>query len=200
VLAGPLRGLIALTALGDQAFDFPSLLLSVGIFLFDFTRHEAETDSVFQASLSIERLDKRGGMLYVEYNTYDMKGIPMKAKPLFGEFFKQKRIGINFTLREFCRRFDFDPGNISKLERGMLPPPESKEKLEEYAHALGLKKGTDDWYQFFDFAAASKGVIPHELMEDEELVKSLPIIFRSFRSKRVSKKIVADLIEKLRKT
>jgi transcriptional regulator with XRE-family HTH domain len=124
----------------------------------------------------------------------------MKTKPLFGDFFKLKRIEKGFTLREFCRKFNLDPGNISKLERGMLPPPESKEKLGEYARALGLKKGSDEWYQFFDLAAASKGVIPHELLENEELVKSLPIIFRTFRSKRVSKKNVDDLIEKLRKT
>lgn len=123
----------------------------------------------------------------------------MKTKPLFGEFFKQKRIEKSYTLREFCRRFRFDPGNISKLERGLLPPPDSQEKLKEYAHALGLKFGGDDWYQFFDLAAASKGVIPHELLEDEELVKSLPIIFRTFRSKKVSKKTVKDLIERLRK-
>lgn len=124
----------------------------------------------------------------------------MKVKPLFGEYFKQKRIEKGFTLREFCRRFALDPGNISKLERGMLPPPESKEKLEEYGRALGLQSGTDEWYQFFDLAAASKGIIPHELLEDEELIKSLPIIFRTFRSRRVSKKTVDDLIEKLRKT
>ena len=124
----------------------------------------------------------------------------MKAKPLFGEYFKKKRIEKGFTLREFCRRFDLDPGNISKLERGMLSPPESEEKLDEYASALGLKNGTDEWYQFFDLAAASKGVIPRELMEDEELVKSLPIIFRTFRSKRISKMTVVDLIERLRKT
>ena len=42
MIAGPLRGLITLTALGDQAFAFPPLLLSVGIFLFDFTRHEED--------------------------------------------------------------------------------------------------------------------------------------------------------------
>ncbi len=124
----------------------------------------------------------------------------MKAKPLFGEYFKQKRIEKGFTLREFCRKFDLDPGNISKLERGMLPPPESKAKLEEYASALGLRNGTDEWYQFFDLAAACKGVIPRELMEDKELIKSLPIIFRTFRSKKVSKKAVADLIERLKKT
>jgi len=124
----------------------------------------------------------------------------MKTKPLFGEYFKQKRIEQGWTLREFCRRFGLDPGNISKLERGMLPPPESQEKLEEYARAFGFERGSDDWYQFFDLAAASKGVIPRELLEDEELVKSLPIIFRTFRSRKVSKKTVKDLVEKLRKT
>lgn len=124
----------------------------------------------------------------------------MKAKPQFGEFFKERRIEKGYTLREFCRKFGLDAGNISKLERGMLPPPESPEKLEEYARALDLIKGTDDWYQLFDLAAASKGIIPQELMDNEELVKSLPIIFRTFRSKRVSKKTVEDLIEKLKKT
>ncbi|MBE3042282.1 helix-turn-helix transcriptional regulator [Candidatus Bathyarchaeota archaeon] len=124
----------------------------------------------------------------------------MKAKPLFGEYFKKKRIEKGFTLREFCRKYDFDPGNLSKLERGMLPPPKSKEKLEEYASALGFRNGTDEWSQFFDLAAACKGVIPRELMENEELVKSLPIIFRTFRSKRISKMTVVDLIERLKKT
>ena len=145
-------------------------------------------------------LDKRGHVLYFNNNINDLKGPPMKARPLFGDYFKQKRIEKGYTLREFCRRFDLDPGNISKLERGMLPPPESKEKLEQYARALGLKNGTDEWYQFFDLAAACKGVIPHELLEDEELVKSLPIIFRTFRSKKVSKKTVDELIKKLKKT
>jgi len=124
----------------------------------------------------------------------------MKAKPLFGDYFKQKRIEKGCTLREFCRRFGLDPGNISKMERGMLPPPESKEKMEEYASYLDIKKGTDDWYQFFDLAAASKGVIPSEFLDDEELVKSLPIIFRTFRNKKVSKKAVEDLIARLKKT
>jgi len=124
----------------------------------------------------------------------------MPTKPLFGDFFKEKRIQRGFTLREFCRKFGFDPGNISKLERGQLPPPEAKQKLEEYASALGLMRGSDDWFQFFDLAAACKGVIPRELLEDEELVRNLPVIFRTFRNKKISKKSVEDLIDKLRKT
>jgi transcriptional regulator with XRE-family HTH domain len=148
----------------------------------------------------IKRLDKRGRVLYFIYNNDEEKGSHMKARPLFGVYFKQKRIEKGYTLREFCRRFDLDPGNISKLERGMLPPPDSKEKMEEYATYLNIKRGTDDWYQFFDLAAASKGIIPREFLADDELMRSLPIIFRTFRSKKVSKKAVEDLVERLKKT
>ncbi|MDW7762059.1 MAG: helix-turn-helix transcriptional regulator [Acidobacteriota bacterium] len=124
----------------------------------------------------------------------------MKTTPLFGEFFKQKRIEKGYTLREFCRMFNLDPGNISKLERGLLPPPESREKLDEYASRLGLETGTTDWYQFFDLAAASRGRIPKEFLNDEEVIKSLPVIFRTFRNKKMTEKAVAELVEKLRKT
>lgn len=138
--------------------------------------------------------------MYFVYNGCGERERDMKTTPLFGDFFKQKRIDKGFTLREFCRTFGLDPGNISKLERGMLPPPESNEKLEEYASYLGLKRGAEDWYQFFDLAAASKGRIPKEFLDDEELVRSLPVIFRTFRSKRVTKQTVEALLERLRKT
>jgi transcriptional regulator with XRE-family HTH domain len=51
----------------------------------------------------------------------------------FGAFFKEMRIGQEMTLRHFCERHGYDPGNISKLERGLLPPPQSEAKLTEYA-------------------------------------------------------------------
>ena len=35
----------------------------------------------------------------------------------FGEFFKQKRIVLGMTLRQFCAENGLDPGNISKIER-----------------------------------------------------------------------------------
>jgi transcriptional regulator with XRE-family HTH domain len=123
----------------------------------------------------------------------------MKPKALFGEFFKAKRIEKGLTLRKFCKKFGLDPGNISKMERGLLKPPDSKEKLEEYASYFGLEKGSDDWYEFFDLAAACKGAIPEEFLESEELVKSLPIIFRTIRGKRVSSKLLDELIERIRK-
>lgn len=119
-------------------------------------------------------------------------------KELFGEFFKAKRIEKCITLRNFCRTYHLDPGNISKIERGILPPPRSKEKLEKYAEYLGIPKGTDDWLDFFDRAAACNGELPHEFLKDDELVKKLPLIFRTIRDKKVSQKTLDELVDLIR--
>ncbi|MBC7349702.1 MAG: helix-turn-helix transcriptional regulator [Candidatus Aminicenantes bacterium] len=124
----------------------------------------------------------------------------MAIKTTFGEYFKAKRIEKGFTLREFCKKYGLDPGNISKLERGLLPPPASREKLEEYATFLGLKKGSDEWLEFFDRAAASRGELPKDFLDDDEVLKALPIIFRTIRGKKVSREMLNELIDKIRRT
>ena len=58
----------------------------------------------------------------------------------FGEFFKQKRISLGKTLRQFYQEHDLDPGNTSKMERGILPAPAAEEKLKEYAKYLNIKR------------------------------------------------------------
>src|SRR3989338_11644970 len=105
----------------------------------------------------------------------------MKTSAVFGEFFKAKRQALGLTLREFCLKHELDPGNLSRLERGLLPPPQDREVLEKYAKCLALKSGSDDWYAFFDLAAAAKGRLPAELLEDKELVAKLPLVFRTLR-------------------
>jgi len=124
----------------------------------------------------------------------------MAIKTTFGEYFKAKRIEKGFTLREFCKKYGLDPGNISKLERGLLPPPASREKLEEYATFLGLKRGNDEWLEFFDRAAASRGELPKDFLDDDEVLKALPIIFRTIRGKKVSREMLNELIDKIRRT
>ncbi len=103
------------------------------------------------------------------------------------------------TLRQFCEKFGFDGGNISKLERGLLPPPHSRPKLEQYAEALGLRKGTAPWYEFFDLAAASRGQIPEEILSNENLVRKLPLLFRTLRGEKVPEEKLDELIETIRK-
>lgn len=124
----------------------------------------------------------------------------MPTKVTFGEFFKQKRIGLKKTLRQFCLENKLDPGNISKLERGLLSPPQGSDKLEEYAGYLHIKKGSDDWYKFFDLARIEAGRIPEELLKDDAVVASLPILFRTLRGQKISEKKLDELVQLIRKS
>jgi len=121
----------------------------------------------------------------------------MKYSSAFGEFFKAKRQALGLTLREFCLKHRLDPGNMSRLERGLLAPPQGRDRLEEYAKCLGLKRGNGDWHTFFDLAAVSKGRIPAKLMEDEDLVAKLPLIFRALQGKHFTHKRLNDLVKKV---
>ena len=60
---------------------------------------------------------------------------------MFGEFVRDRRLARDLTLRDFCRRIGEDPSNWSKVERGILPPPQSIEKLNLLAKVLAIKKG-----------------------------------------------------------
>ena len=116
----------------------------------------------------------------------------------FGESFKERRIALGKTLRQFCQENGLDPGNISRLERSLLPPPQSREVLESYAKHLKLKKGSDDWYEFFDLAATGAGRIPQEILEDEELMEKLPILFRTLRGQKVPGEQLDELVRRIR--
>lgn len=116
----------------------------------------------------------------------------------FGAFFREKRLALGVSLREFCLRHGLDPGNLSKLERGRLAPPQH-EKLDEYARLLGLTEGSDDWYQFFDLAAAEAGRIPADILNDQEVAEKLPILFRTLRGQRIPDEQLDELAEKLKR-
>jgi transcriptional regulator with XRE-family HTH domain len=117
----------------------------------------------------------------------------------FSAMLKKLRLEKGLTLREFCLSNKIDPGNYSKLERGLFPPPESSEKIEQYALALGLKPGSDGWIELFDLAAAERGQIPNDIMSDEEVVARLPVLFRTMRGKPFSSDKLNKLIKKIRK-
>lgn len=121
------------------------------------------------------------------------------SRNAFGALLKQLRIKLKLTLREFCNEHGFDPGNYSRLERGVFNPPRDREKLTRYAEALGLCPGEDDWLEFFDTAAASRGEIPQDLLSDDEVVAKLPILFRTLRAKPISPDRLDELVEKIRK-
>lgn len=120
-------------------------------------------------------------------------------KRTFGSYFKELRVGRKSTLRQFCRAHRYDPGNISKLERGLLPSPDSDVKLAEYAKALGVRRGSDSWYEFFDLAWTARGKLPPEVLHKRDVVARLPLLFRTLRGHKVSEQKLNELIAMIRR-
>jgi len=121
-----------------------------------------------------------------------------KRLETFGAFLKAKRVELGLTLRKFCLMHELDPGNISKMERGKLPPPQNEQKLKEYAKMLKIKKGSDDWQTFFDLAAAEAGRVPADLLSDKEVLAKLPALFRTMRGQQVTDKELEELIRMIK--
>jgi len=118
----------------------------------------------------------------------------------FGGLVKSLRQARGLTLRAFCQQQGFDPGNVSRLERGLVPPPHDDEKLAQYAAALGLSADSPKWQVFFDRAAAARGELPKDLLADEEVVEKLPLLFRTLRGTAVPPDQLDDLVEKVRRS
>lgn len=117
----------------------------------------------------------------------------------FGNFFKERRISLGITLRQFCEKHGFDPGNISKLERGLFAAPQSGEKLEEYAKALELKQGSTEWIEFFDLAAISSRNWDVMKLKDDRLVDRLPLLFRTLDNKELTAEKLDEIIELIKR-
>lgn len=118
----------------------------------------------------------------------------------FGELLKELRMRAGLSLREFCLRNQIDPGNYSRVERGVFRPPQNREMLEKYALALGLSDGSDEWLQLFDLAAAGRGKIPEDIMSDDELADKLPVLFRTVRGTQVSSEKLNEFVEMIRRS
>ncbi|MGH9894186.1 MAG: helix-turn-helix domain-containing protein [bacterium] len=117
----------------------------------------------------------------------------------FGEFIRLRRATLRLSLRSFAEKAELDPGNASRMERGRVAPPASADVLDRIASALELRRGSPEYQQLIDLAAAAKGRIPQDLLSDEEVASRLPILFRTLRSKPLSSEQLEKLIESIRR-
>jgi transcriptional regulator with XRE-family HTH domain len=112
----------------------------------------------------------------------------------FGELLKELRMKQNLSLRDVCKKVNYDPSNWSKIERGLISPPSEKVVLGQWANALGLSKESKEYYEFIDQANIAQGIIPDYIMQEKDLVKALPAFFRTVRNEKPTKKEIDDLI------
>lgn len=117
---------------------------------------------------------------------------------MFGEFIKSLRNERDMGLREFCRRLSIDASNWSKIERGVLAPPQNIDKLDQIAEVLNISKGSELYNELLDKASIAAGIIPKDILSDQETLNSLPMFFRTVRSEKPTPDELEKLIKKIR--
>lgn len=117
---------------------------------------------------------------------------------MFGEFIKSLRNERDIGLREFCRRLLIDASNWSKVERGVLAPPQDIDKLDQIAEVLNIEKGSELYNELIDKASIAAGIIPKDILSDQETLNSLPMFFRTVRSEKPTPDELEKLIKKIR--
>ena len=115
----------------------------------------------------------------------------------FGEFCRSKRLEKRITLREFCKQSGFDPAWISRIERGLLAPPRSKQLRAKLGIALGVEEASEGWNEFHDLADLCAGRLPDRVADDKRVVELLPVFFRAVGKTDMDKAELAKFIEAL---
>ena len=105
----------------------------------------------------------------------------MDYRTAFGAHCRALREQQGLSLRAFCAAQGLDPGNTSRLERGIMPPPKAASKLERYASHFNIRVGSSEWHRFVDLAAISSGRIPSYILEGYRVVFDLERLFDLLR-------------------
>lgn len=116
----------------------------------------------------------------------------------FGELLREHRKELRLGLREFALRAGMDPGNLSKLERGILNPPQDRGLLDRLCLALELDLAGAEVQKLRDVAAVENGRIPADIAEDEEIMAKIPLLLRTVHNRQLEPEQVERLIEMIR--
>jgi transcriptional regulator with XRE-family HTH domain len=109
----------------------------------------------------------------------------------FGEYAKDRRIAAGMTLRSFCREAEIDPSNWSKIERGVLAPPDDPDLLGRIVGLLGLE--SSEQTDLADLAAIARGQIPADLKDE------MPAFFRAIRGQEYTREDFEKLMSGVKK-
>lgn len=116
---------------------------------------------------------------------------------MFGEYVKGKRLDRGLSLREFCKKAGEDPSNWSKVERGLIPPPQDIKKMEAIAATLGILE-EPSVRELHEMAIVDAGNIPDYIMNNRDIVENLPAFLRTIDNVKPTRDEFEKLIELLR--
>lgn len=116
---------------------------------------------------------------------------------LFHEYLKNLRMVREMGLRELAHKIGWDVGNYSKIERGLLSPPQKEEFIEQLASALKLS--ADERQKLSDMSALSSGKIPADIADDMKRYEFLPVLMRTIANKQLTDEQLKELTERVNK-
>ena len=123
----------------------------------------------------------------------------MNPKARFGTLLRELRIRSGFGLREFAKKINMQPSNLSALENRRVNPPRDPAVLFEIAKALSLRKGTKEWDQFFNLAADAPHRLPADIIKEPAIGDHLPILLRTLANAKPTEEQIKKIIEQIRK-
>lgn len=115
----------------------------------------------------------------------------------FGAYLKRLRLERGLSLRDFCHRAQADPSNFSKLERGLLNPPQP-DRLADFLQALELSPMSEEARELERLAAIGRGQIPPAILSNKELAGKLPLFFRTLENGPLTEETVQEVVETIR--
>lgn len=117
----------------------------------------------------------------------------------YGELLRERRATLRLGLREFAQRAELDAGNLSKIERGRLSPPQDREVLDRICLALEFDLESEHAQHLRDVAATENGRIPADILADEAVMAKIPILLRTVHNKQLDAEQVELLIDIIRR-
>lgn len=110
----------------------------------------------------------------------------------FGDYLREIRLKEKITLREFCKKNEYDSAYISRLENNILLPPDDNKKIKKLLYAYSIREKSEDWDNLQTLASISKRELPKNL--NQRVINFLPAFFRKASKKKVNEKDVKKLV------
>jgi len=123
------------------------------------------------------------------------------ADRYFGTYLKKIRIEKGYGLRKFAKAIDMLPSNLCHIETGRQAPPRNVDWLKKVLNVLGIKEGSQEWDKLFELQT-KRGEIPADIKEyfiQKNALDIVPLMARTIKNKRLTRKQIEKLIDDIRK-
>ena len=121
-----------------------------------------------------------------------------KPSVQFGKYLKGLRKASGKPARIVALEAGMQPSNYSRLEYGVLNPPQTRAKLDRLAKAVGVPDDGVEMARFYDLAAQANKSTPVDLADIISKDDAIPLMLRTLGSKKLTKQEIEDIVKLVR--